>query len=188
MSHPRIQSPLVVNESPQYILVDKSPPPPLQPNTVGPVSPPPSARPRQAAYIERVHGIPHLIRPSRGGGSGGGHSSSVGAPAPVAIRPTRQAVVGQILLAGGRGPPFNILGAPLKSGGEAEFMHTCGCPRRVVHYETCIQSLMAQVQDLRSPKSRVAEIPAGAVSGSSLYRWHQSVLRGPDDPNLVYVG
>ena len=67
-------------------------------------------------------------------------------------------------------------------------MHTCGCPRCVVHYEMCIQSLMAQVQDLRSPKSRVAEIPAGAFSGSSLYRWHQSVLRGPDDPNLVYVG
>ena len=28
--------------------------------------------------------------------------------------------------------------------------HTCDCPRCVVHYETCIQSLMAQVQDLRT--------------------------------------
>ena len=71
-SHPRIQIPIVVHESPQYIVMDESPPPPPEPNTVGPVSPLPSPRPRQAAYIERVHGIPHLIRPSRGGGSGGG--------------------------------------------------------------------------------------------------------------------
>ena len=71
-SHPRMQSPMIVHESPQYIVVDESPRPPPRPNTVGPVSPPPSPRPRQAAYIERVHGIPHLFRPSRGGGSGGG--------------------------------------------------------------------------------------------------------------------
>ena len=71
-SHPGIQSPMVVHESPQYIVVDESPPPPPQPNTVGPVSPPPSPRPRQAAYIQHVNRIPYLIRPSRGGGSGGG--------------------------------------------------------------------------------------------------------------------
>ena len=70
-SHPRIQSPMEVHESPQHNVVDESPPPPLQPNTVGPVSPPPSARPRQAPYIERVHGIPHLIWPSCHGVRGG---------------------------------------------------------------------------------------------------------------------
>ena len=85
-SHPRIQSPVVVHESPQYIVVDESPPPPPQPNTVGPVPPPPS--PSQPAYVEHVKSIPYLIRPSRGRGSGGGHSSSGGAPAPVAARPT----------------------------------------------------------------------------------------------------
>ena len=67
-SHLRIQSPMVVHESPQYIVVDKSPQPPPQPNTVGPASPLPSLRIRQGAYIQQVHGIPHLIRPSRGGG------------------------------------------------------------------------------------------------------------------------
>ena len=51
-SHPRIQSLMVVHESPQYIVVDESPPPPPQPNTAGPVFPPLSPRPRQAAYIE----------------------------------------------------------------------------------------------------------------------------------------
>ena len=62
--------PMVVHESPQYIVVDESPPPPPQPNTVGPAPPPPSPRHRQVAYIEQVQGIPHLIRPSSGGGSG----------------------------------------------------------------------------------------------------------------------
>ena len=77
-SHLRIRSATVVHESPQYIVVDESPPPPPQPNTVGPVSPPPSPGPRQAAYIERVHRIPLLIRLSRGGGSGGGGIPLVG--------------------------------------------------------------------------------------------------------------
>ena len=87
-SHPRTQSPMVVHGSPQYIVLDESPPPPPRPNAVGPVPPPPSPRHRQVAYIEQVQGIPHLIRPSSGGGSGGGHPSSEGAPAPVAARPT----------------------------------------------------------------------------------------------------
>ena len=85
-SHPRIQSPVLVQKSPQYIVVNENPPPPTQPNTVGPVPPPPS--PRQPAYIEHVNDVPYLIRPSRGGASGGGHCSSGGAPAPVAARPT----------------------------------------------------------------------------------------------------
>ena len=84
--HPRIHSPLVVHESPQYIVVEESPSPQPQPNTVGPF--PPSLSPHQPAYIEHVNGIPYLIRPSLGGGSGGGHSSGGGAPAPVAARPT----------------------------------------------------------------------------------------------------
>ena len=46
-SQPRTQSPMVVHESPQYIVMDESPPPPPRPNTVGPVPPPPSPRHRQ---------------------------------------------------------------------------------------------------------------------------------------------
>ena len=130
-SHPRIQSPTVVHESAQHFLVDESPPPPPQPNPVGPISPPPSARPCQGAYIEHGDGIPYLVRPSRAGGSGGGHSSSGGAPASVAARPTPpfrsaaglcrglmlEAVAGYLLLLGVGVPRFDILGAPLKSGG-----------------------------------------------------------------------
>ena len=159
----------MVHESPQYIVADESPRPSPQRNNVGPVSPPLSTRPRQAAYIERVHGIPHLIRPSRGGGSGWEHSSSGGAPAPGAARPTppsRPAGGGLWSLRGGGGcwrrrwlvissssgggPSFRHSGGPAETRREAELKHTCGCPRCVVHYETCIQSLTAQVQDLRT--------------------------------------
>ena len=168
-SHPRTQSPMVVHESPQYIVVDESPPPPPQPNTVGPVPPPPSPRPRQVAYIEQVQGIPHLIWPSCGGRSGGGHSSSGGAPAPVAARPTppscpaagpsgpsvaggaaRGGGGGSSPPRGGGGPSFRHSGGPAETRGEDDLQHTCGCPRCVVHYETCIQSLMAHVKDLRN--------------------------------------
>ena len=68
-SHPQTQSPTVVHKSPQYIVVEESPPPAPQLNPVGPISPPPS--PRQAAYIECLNGILYLSRPSVGGGSGG---------------------------------------------------------------------------------------------------------------------
>ena len=89
---------MVVHETPQYIVVDESPPPPPQPNAVGPVSLPPSAR--QPAYIDHANGIPYLIRPSRGGGSaGGGDSSSGGAPAPVAARPTPPSRPAQSMMA-----------------------------------------------------------------------------------------
>ena len=50
-SHPRIQSPEEVHESPQHIVVDESPLPPPQPNTVGPV-PPSTATP--AAGLRRA--------------------------------------------------------------------------------------------------------------------------------------
>ena len=168
-SHPRTQSPMVVHESPQYIVVDESPPPPPRPNTVGPVPPPPSPRHRQVAYIEQVQGIPHLIRPSSGGGSGGGHSSSGRAPVPVAARPTplsRPAAGpsgpsvaggaagggggGSSPPTGGGGPSFQHSGGPAPTRGKDDLQHTCCCPRCVVQYETCIESLMAQVKDLRT--------------------------------------
>ena len=60
------------------------------------------------------------------------------------------AVVGHLLLVEGGVHLFDILGAPLLHGGGANLQHTCGCPRCVVHYETCIQSLTAQVKDLRA--------------------------------------
>ena len=45
-------------------------------------------------------------------------------------------------------PRFDILGALVKHRGEAEIKHTFYCPRCIVHYERCIQSLMPQVRDL----------------------------------------
>ena len=100
---------------------------------------------------------------------GGGHSSSGGPPAPVAARPTplfRPAEVpsgpstargaagggvgGLSLPRGGWGPSFRYCRCPAQTRGEVELRHTCDCPRCMVHYETCIQSLMAQVQDLRA--------------------------------------
>ena len=130
-SHPRIQSPVVVHESPQYIVVDKSPPPLPQPNTVGPVPPLPS--PRQPAYMEHVHGIPYLIRPSRGGGSGGGLSSSGGAPAPVAPRLTPKShSAGQpsdFSLAGGAAGGGGGGSSPPRGGGGASIVLTFWRPR-----------------------------------------------------------
>ena len=137
-SHPRTQSNVVVHESPQYIVVDESPSPPPQPNTVGPaLSLPPT---RQPAYIEHVKGIPYLIRPSRDRGSGGGgHSSSGGALAPVAARatsPSRPAGGlsgpsvaegaagggggGSSPPCGGGGPSFRHSGGPAQARGEDE--------------------------------------------------------------------
>ena len=51
---------------------------------------------------------------------------------------------------GGAGPSFRHSGGPAQTRREDGLKHTCGCPRCVVHYETCIQSLMAQVQDLQT--------------------------------------
>ena len=134
-SHQRIQSPTVVHESGQHIVVDESPPPPPQPNPVGPISPPPSARPCQGAYIKHVDGIPYLVRPSRAEGSGGDISLVGGrlhlllrAPHPrfalrrgplVPLLPRGlllEAVAGYLLLLGVDVPRFDILGAPLKRG------------------------------------------------------------------------
>ena len=60
------------------------------------------------------------------------------------------AVVGHLLLVEREVHPFDILGAPLLQGQRKAYSTPCGCPRCVVHYETCIQSLMAQVKDLRT--------------------------------------
>ena len=134
-SHPLMQSPTVLHESPEYVVLEESPPPPPQPNPVGPIFPPLS--PCQDAYIEQENAILYLIWPSRGGSSGRRHSSSGGAPSPVAARPTPQfcqfwgvlwslapwpggllagAVAGHLLLAGVEVPRFDILGTPLKHG------------------------------------------------------------------------
>ena len=83
--------------------------------------------------MERVQGICRVIRPFRGGGSGGGHSSSGVAPATVAARRTppfcqalvppwpggllAEAVVGHLLLMGVEVSRLDILGTPLKHGG-----------------------------------------------------------------------
>ena len=128
----------------------------------------PSAR--QGAYIERVSVIPFLIPPSRARGSRGrGHSSRREVPAPVAARRTppfcqaggrsgpsvaKKAAHGS---GGGSSPPhgvgepsFRHSRGPAQTRGEADWKHTCDCPGYAVHYETCIQSLLAQVQDLRT--------------------------------------
>ena len=100
---------------------------------------------------------------------GGGHPSSGGAQAPVAARHTppsrpaggpsgpsvaegaaRGGGGGSSPPGGGGGPSFRHSGGPTPTWGEEDLQHTCGCPRCLVHYETCIQSLMAQVKDLRN--------------------------------------
>ena len=57
--------------------------------------------------------------------------------------------MGHLLLVGG-GPSFRHSGGPAQTRREAKLKHTCGRPRCVVHYETCIKSPTAQVQDLRA--------------------------------------
>ena len=78
--------PTVVHELPHYVVVEESPLPPPRLNPLDSVSPPPSPSPK--TYIQRSpDSIPHLIRPSLEGRSGGEHFSSGGAPAPVSVRP-----------------------------------------------------------------------------------------------------
>ena len=98
---------------------------------------------------------------------GGGPSSSRGAP--VAARPAHlfcpaggpsgPSVAGGAAGRGGGGssPPrgvgdlsFKYPGCLAQTTGEAELKDTCDGPRCMVLYETCIQCLMAQVQDLRA--------------------------------------
>ena len=124
-SHLRIQSPMVVHESPLYIVVDECRPRRPQPNTGGSFFPSPSPL---AAHTEHLDSIPYLVRPSREGGSGGGYTSSGGAPAHVAARPTRP-----ICPAGGSSGPSVAGGAagggsggssPPRGGGVPSFGHS----------------------------------------------------------------
>ena len=57
-------------------------------------------------------------------------------------------MVGHLLLLEGEGSIVSTFSDQTR--GEDELQHTSGCHRCVVHYETCIQSLMAQVKDLRT--------------------------------------
>ena len=110
------------------------------------------------------------------GARGVGHPSSGGAPAPVAACPTppfrlaggpsspsvaggaaRGGGGGSFPRCGGGGPSFRPSRGPAQTRGEAELKHTCGCPRCVVHYETCIQCLNAQVQDLRTQNLKLQQ-------------------------------
>ena len=100
------------------------------------------------------------------GVQGGGHSSSGGAPAPVAARRTRPlypagghfgpsvargaaggGVGGSSPPRGGGGDLLQCSRGPAQAWGKVNLKHTCDCPRCMVHYERCMQSLMAQVQD-----------------------------------------
>ena len=179
---------MVVHESPQYNVVDESPLPPPGPNTVGPVPPPPSPRHRQVAYTEQVEEIPHLIRPSSGGGLGEGHPSSGGGASTCCCAPhTPVLPCGGVLWSlRGRGGCWAgrwwVISSSCRGGsivltfwgprsyrGEDKLQHTCGCPRCEVHYETCIQSLMAQVKDLRSQNlelQRSHQEPSQAVAST----------------------
>ena len=65
------------------------------------------------------------------------------------------AVVGHLLLVEGGVPSFRHSGGATPTRGEEDLRHICGCPWCVVHYETCIQSLMAQVSDLRAQISEL---------------------------------
>ena len=203
---------MVVHESPQYIVVDDSPPPPPRPNTVGHVPPPPSPRHRQVAYIEHVQGIPHLVRPSSGGGSGGGHPSSGGAPAPVAARPAPQSrpaggpsgpSVAGGAAGGGRwwvissswrgGSILSTYWGPhsYTGGGRPTarlwLSPVCGALRNV-------QSLMAQVKDLRTQNlelqrshQELSQAVASTVGISQSYGDRMTQILSKLDLHVVYT-
>ena len=127
---------------------------------------------------------------------GGGHSSSGGAPAPATARPAppQRSTGGSSgpSLAGGAaggggggsspprwggGPSSHHRGGPPRARGAADLKHTCDCPRCVVHYETCIQALTAQVRDLQTQNqelqrsNRELSQAVAAVTGISQSYW-----------------
>ena len=198
---------MVVHESPQYIVVDAFPHPPPRLNTVCPVPPPPSPRHRQVAYIEHVQGIPHLVWPLNCGGSGGGHPSSGGGASTCCCAPHTPVPPcgGALWSLRGRGGCWGgrwwvissswrggsilstFLGPHSYTGGGRPTSHlwlspVCSALRKVHPISD------GTGEGPANSESRVAAIPSGTFSGSSLYCGHQSVLRGPDDPNLVYIG
>ena len=66
--------------------------------------------------------------------------------------------------------------------------HNSDRPTRVVHYETCIRSLMAQVQDLRTQSLELQRSQQELIQAAATAAGIRQSYRGPDDPNLVYVG
>ena len=50
----------------------------------------------------------------------------------------------------GWGPSSQHSSGPTRARGEADLKHTCDCPRCMVHYKTCIHSLLARLRDLKS--------------------------------------
>ena len=89
---------------------------------------------------------------------------------------------------GGWGPSFRHSGGPAETRGEDELQHTCGCPRCVVHYETCIQSLMAQVEDLRTQKLELQrshqELSQAVASTAGISQSYGDRMT----QNFVYIG
>ena len=80
-----------------------------------------------------------------------GFSSAGGPSGPFVDREAAGGGVGGSSLPRGDGASsFQHSRGPAQTLGEADLKHTRDCPRCMVQYETCIQSLMAQVQDLRT--------------------------------------
>ena len=146
-SHPRTRSPMVVHESPRYIVVDDSPTPPPRPNTVGHV--PLRPHPATARWVtlrtckESRTCFRHPVVGVRGGDIslvGGRQRLLLRAPHPrLALRgdplvPPWQggllggAVVGHLLLVEGGVHPFDILGAPLLHGGRKTYSTPVAVP------------------------------------------------------------
>ena len=195
-------------------MVRESPPLPLRPNCVGPISPRPS--PRWGAYIQHLDGIPYLIRPPRGGRFGGETFFQFGGRLQLVQRARHprftlqvghlvppqpggllgKALVRHCLLIGVEVPRLSILGAPLAHWG-ADLKHTCDCPRCMVQYETSTPSLMAQVRDLQTHNQelqRSHQEPCQAVAAvtgiSQSYRDRttQSTLAKKDEVVQGYQG
>ena len=66
-----------------------------------------------------------------------------------------EALAGHLLLLGWTFLFWTFSGPQAR--GEADLKHTCDCPRCMVHYETCSQSLMAQVQELRTQNQELQQ-------------------------------
>ena len=79
---------------------------------------------------------PSVSRGAAGGGGGGGGSSPP---------------------CGGGGPSFQHSRGPAQIRGEVDLKHTCDCPWCMVHYETCLQSLMAELRDLQTQNQELQQ-------------------------------
>ena len=75
----------------------------------------------------------------------------------------------------GGDPSFRRTGGPAQTREQAELKNTCGCSRCVEHYERCIQSVMAQVQDLGAQNlelQRSQQELSQAVASTAALRAH----------------